>query len=412
MLKALGPAAALLVALAFLLLVSPVSAQSSQPSFADLIIRFKPGLSPDQISQALAARGLIEVQYDPDLNIRRARAANGGDLIPALLSLESDSSVTLAEPNYRVHAVTGRGTGLAPSLLPAANKPNDPLFGQQWGLRRIRAPLAWTYLQGATGTVTIAVIDTGIDRTHPDLRSRVAKGYNFVNPGTPPDDDYWHGTHVAGIAGAIQRNGIGIAGTAVQVRLLPLKVLDAEGGGTIADLASAIRFAARRNVRVMNMSLATSPWDGNGNCPRVLQEQIDFAFGRGALAIAAAGNDYGGKPVFPAACGHVVAVASSDYADQLSYFSNYGKWVDLMAPGEDIISTIPGGEYSSENGTSMATPFVAGAAALVWLRHPGLSPGQVEALIEHSADHSTGPIPNDRTGWGRLDAAQAVAGSR
>ncbi len=401
-------AAALIFTLFYFAFITPVSADSlDAPKFSDLLVRFQPGLARAEINQALAARGLTQVEYNAELDATRVRAKNDAGLRAALRRLRADPRVLVVEPNYQVKAADAYRHHLPLLFESSALHSNDPLFDFQWGLQRIQGPLAWAFARGST--VTIAVIDSGIDLTHPDLRARIVKGFNFVDPGMPPQDDFWHGTHVSGIAAAVQDNHIGIAGTAVNVNILPLKILDENGEGTVEDLAKAISFAARHSVRVVNMSLGTLTEDNR--CPQILQEQVNIASARGVLLVAAAGNQGGTAPFFPAACSNVVAVTSSDFQDSLSYFDNTGSWIDITAPGEDIISTLPGGTYDFASGTSMATPFVAGAAAMVWSRNPSMAPASIERILERSADRFGWSGHINTYGWGRLNAANALGDS-
>ncbi|MGB8643724.1 MAG: S8 family peptidase [Anaerolineae bacterium] len=404
------------IAVATLLLVvlvcagfaAPARAQSDAPApFAGILVRFQPALSRAEIDQALAAQGLQAVEYQSDLKVYRAQAQRGANLAAVLIALKAEARVVLAEPNYIVRAVEARPAHLPLFLPTAASGANDPLYHDQWGLQRIQAARAWPAVGGRM--VTIAIIDSGVELTHPDLRARIVRGYNFVIPGAPPQDDLGHGTHVAGIAAAIQNNHVGVAGTATGVQILPLKILDASGYGTIANLALAMRYAVRRNARVISLSLGTGEVN---QCPTVLQEAADFAYSRGTLVVAAAGNLGEGAPFFPAACNHVMSVNSTDYTDRLSYFSNFSDWVSISAPGEDILSTVPGATYDYNSGTSMATPFVAGTAAMLYLKNPSAPPDQIEQEIEFTADRF--PWMSGATGYGggRLNAGRAVAGER
>lgn len=400
--------AALVITLACLALVTPVSADSPDvPRYSDLLVRFEPRLARTQINKALADRGLTPVEYDADLDLTRAQAKNGANLRTAMGLLRADPRVLDVEPNYQVKAAGVRLNRLPMLLNLSTLASNDPLFNLQWGLQRVKGPLAWQFAKG--NTVRISVIDSGIDLTHPDLRARIVKGFNFVNPGAPPRDDFWHGTHVSGIAAAVQGNHIGIAGTAVNVNIMPLKILDENGEGTVEDLAKAILYAARHGARVVNMSLGTLT--ENNRCPQILQDQVNNAHSQGVLLVAAAGNQGGTDPFFPAACSNVVAVTSSGFQDSLSFFDNTGSWIDITAPGEDIISTLPGGAYDFASGTSMATAFVAGASAMVWSRNPSLQPDDIERILERSADRFGWAGHINTYGWGRLNAANALSGS-
>ncbi|MCS6772098.1 MAG: S8 family serine peptidase [Kiritimatiellae bacterium] len=301
--------------------------------------------------------------------------------------------------------------------------PNDPLFGQLWGLRNvgqtggmpgadIRAPAAWSLVRGGSNVI-VAVIDTGIDYSHPDLVENM-----WRNPGEIPDngvdddangviddvygarwtsgtgvpvsgdpmDDNAHGTHVAGTIGARGDNGIGVVGVNWRARMMALKFLNQSGAGYTADAVAALEYAIDMGARISNNS-----W-GGGGWSHALKNMIDAASAAGHLFVAAAGNsnsDNDVAPSYPASypCSNILAVASSDHNDQRSAFSSYGRTtVHLAAPGSTILSTVPGGGYTNFSGTSMATPHVAGAAALIWSLNPLLSDQAVKEAIISGVD--------------------------
>ncbi len=216
-------------------------------------------------------------------------------------------------------------------------------------------------------------------------------------------DDNGHGTHVSGIAAAATDNGRGVAGLGWSAMILPLKVMNAAGEGNAFALASAISYAADREAKVINMSLG-----GEAPCPDYLQTAIDSAYNRGVLLVAAAGNAGTNQSVFPANCNHVLGVAATTDSDTRAYFSNYGSHVSVAAPGVSILSTCLGGGYCYMQGTSMATPFVAGLAALVYAWYSNYTPDRVaSAILDNAQDLGT-------TGWdsyygcGRIDAFRAL----
>lgn len=257
---------------------------------------------------------------------------------------------------------------LPPSAVVAASEPDylvfalqsapvsDPLYPQQWALPVIGAPAAWAALPADTDPITVAVIDSGICADHPDLAGRVLPGWDFVEDDADPQDPFGHGCSVAGVIAA-NHDGAGMVGVAPNARILPLRVLDAQGVGTYSSVAAAIIQAADLGAPIINLSL------GGANPSAVMENAVDYAVARGALLIAAAGNT-GGSVLYPAAYAPVVAVASVDQNLQRSSFSSYGPEVDLSAPGRDILATRPGGGYGSVSGTSFAAPQVAGVAAL------------------------------------------------
>ncbi|MFN8534931.1 MAG: S8 family serine peptidase, partial [Dehalococcoidia bacterium] len=287
--------------------------------------------------------------------------------------------------------------------------PNDPAYpGQQYGLQKIRAPFGWAYSTGDEAVI-VAVVDTGVDLNHPDLTAKIVDGYDFVNNDPTAQDDQGHGTHVAGIAAGISNNGVGVAGVSWGARIMPVKVLDSGGSGYTSDVAAGVTWAADHGAKVINLSLGSSS-------PSVtLETAVNYATNRGALVVAAAGNGGNSVPNYPGAYANVVAVAATDSNNARASFSTYGGFVDIAAPGVGVYSTVPTGScdlcapggYLSLSGTSMATPHVAGlAAVLAGLPQYG-TPALVRSAIEGTPlDLGTGGR-DDYYGHGliQLDAA-------
>jgi subtilisin family serine protease len=245
----------------------------------------------------------------------------------------------------------------------------------------------------------IAIVDTGIQRTHPDLDSKIVAGYDYVQNDTAPDDGNGHGTHVAGTSAAETNNSTGGAGTCPNCSLMPVRVLDNNGSGTLANVANGIRFAADNGAKVINMSLG-----GSGSS--TLQTAVDYAWGKGVFMACAAGNDNTSSQTnsYPGAYTNCFAVASTTNTDARSSFSNYGNWVEVAAPGSNIYSTWTGSSYNTISGTSMATPHVAGLAGL--LASQGLTNAQIRDRICSTSD----AISGTGTYWtcGRINAYRAV----
>lgn len=286
---------------------------------------------------------------------------------------------------------------------PPPRYPNDPYLSSQWAWDRVDAPEGWALSTGHG--VLIAVLDTGTDLDHPDLASKVRTDidYDFVNGDNVADDDNGHGTHVSGIAAAATDNGIGVAGMGWEAAILPLKVLDSAGEGTADNLATAIRYAADQGAGVVNMSLG-----GAFSCPWYVQQKSDYAYNLGVVLVAAAGNDGAGQEVFPANCAHVLGVAATDSYDSRASFSNWGNHVSVAAPGTSIYSTTPYGQYGYMQGTSMATPFVAGLAGLVRARFGTYTPDQVaSAILDNAQDLGTAGW-DPYYGCGRINAFRAL----
>ena len=283
----------------------------------------------------------------------------------------------------------------------ASYSPDDPRYGEQWHLPSASAPQAWDITTGSS-EVTIAVIDTGVDYTHPDLQGKCVAGYNYVDHCSDAMDDHGHGTHVAGIAAAVGDNSIGVAGVDWKARIMPLKVLDSQGAGYDSDVAAAMRYAADHGADVINMSL------GGAEYSYTLAEAANYAFNKGVTLVAASGNE-GGSVCYPAACDKVIAVGALNSGDEVADFSNHGPALDLTAPGISILSTVPGG-YAKMSGTSMASPVVAGCASLVLAAHPEYKPSQVESVLEEGAADLGSPGFDNSYGHGKVDAHAAVGG--
>jgi hypothetical protein len=235
--------------------------------------------------------------------------------------------------------------------------PNDSRFAEQWALPVVGLPEAWAALPSGR-TVIVAVIDSGVCLNHPDLQGRIVAGYDFVDNDNDPSDVFGHGCGVAGVIAANSNNGIGIAGVAPNAQIMPLRVLDAQGLGNYSNIASAIIYAADNGANIINLSLAGS------NNSSILEQAVAYAIARGVVVIAAAGNFNSPNTFYPAAYPSVIAVGSVDVNLQRSSFSNYGTFVDIYAPGRDILTTSLNGDYAFNSGTSFAAPIVAGITAM------------------------------------------------
>lgn len=334
--------------------------------------------------------------------------------------LASVSGVKFAEPNrYRETYIT----------------PNDPQFTSQWGLTKINAPDAWDRTTGSPNVV-VAVIDTGIDLDHPELAPLLVQGMDMVdlgpNPTAPqgfrfegdfqtrdniPQDEVGHGTHVAGTIACLSNNNRNVAGVTWQCRLMPVKVLtrivninninDVRGTGSAADIAAGIRWAVDNGARILNLSL------GGTTDTQVERDAIAYAISRGVVVCAAMGNGGANAPVsFPAAYPGVVAVGAINISNQRAGFSQVGAHIDVVAPGVDILSTVWNDSTTTMSGTSMASPHVAGVAALVLSCNSALTGAQVADILRQTAqplrDNPGDPIPNNNYGFGCVDAKAAL----
>lgn len=295
---------------------------------------------------------------------------------------------------------------------------NDPLIRNQWALRKLGVFKGWRAEKGQSAPVTVAVVDTGVDPSHPDLQHRLLAGFDFVNYDRDPSDDHGHGTHVAGVIAARPNNRIGIAGLSWGARILPLKACDSAGAcGNFEVVASIVR-AIEEGARVVNLSLG-GPARG---CPPEFELAATLAEMRGVLLVAGAGNSaQEGNPfLYPAACDGYMGVGATSPDDEWADFSQHGDFVDISAPGVTILSTLPpllpmeddpnNSGYGVADGTSMATPHVAGLAALLLSQHPDWGPGDVQNRIEKTAVDLGRKGRDPYFGAGRIDVVRALGG--
>lgn len=379
------------------------------PAYAPgrLVVKFRDELAATKRAARLSQLGLATGKHIAGIDVELVDVPAGQE--PALAAqLRRDPTVLYAEPDYTVYAL---------------KTPNDTYYGEyQWNMRRIGMENAWNVTTGASSTV-IAIVDSGVDLTHPDLASKLLPGYDFVNGDSQPQDDEGHGTHVAGIAAAVSNNGLGVAGVSWGSKILPIKVLDSSGHGDASIVAQGIWWAADQGAQIINLSL------GSNTYSNVLKSAVDYAYSKGCLIVAAAGNEYqeGNPPSYPAAFSHVLAVGAVGNQDEHARYSNTGAYVDVVAPGGNptsdadpdwshwILSTHwrgSGYDYVGIVGTSQAAPHVSGLAALIWSINPMLTNDQVEALILTTAVDLGSTGWDETFGWGRINAAAAVTSAQ
>lgn len=439
-----------------------------------------PHAQPPAYKRRIPAFAGQEVEVPGLHNILRLRLAPETDLLVLLDELNRLEEVLYAEPNY-VYSITGHPASdeITPEQLQQRQQatystgsvtPNDPLFGQQWHLPAVRVNEVWDITTGDPSAI-IAILDTGVDWNHPDLAENIwvnqaekdgvegrdsdgngfiddIRGWDFINNNNDPMDDNGHGTHVAGIAAAVSDNDIGIAGVNWHARIMPIKVFQSSGRGDAATIAQGIWYAIENGATVLNMSF------GSYARSQAMEDALAVAYGQ-AVLVAAAGNDGrcigppppdGCAPLFPGALSFVLGVESTmqhpdpETGSYLSGFSNfdhdgpvYSEYADLLnyelrAPGSEILSTVPRGNYRVYNGTSMATPVVAGAVSLYQEVHPGESQELMWGnLINHTSAHldiyaaiTAEPSPElwfvahtvvdtlDGDGDGRVDAGETI----
>ncbi len=301
-----------------------------------------------------------------------------------LESLKHNPLIEFAEPDY---------------LFAQAAVPSDTYYSLEWHLPKIAAPAAWDTTVGSSNVV-IAVLDSGVDGTHPDLAAQLVAGWNFYDNNADTSDVNGHGTGVAGTAAALSNNGQGVASVAWVCKLMPIRVSDASGYASASAIASGLTWAADHGARVANLSF------DNVSTVSSLSTAAQYFQSKGGVVVSAAGNDglfdaTADNPLF-------LKVSATDSTDTLASWSNTGNNVDVAAPGVTIATTMSGGGYGYGTGTSFSSPIVAGVAALVLSVNPNLTPGQVTAIIETTAD-DLGPVGWDpQYGYGRVNASRAV----
>lgn len=363
--------------------------------------------SLDATLAALDAAG-----FDPILgaqNTFKLKFNHKTDILAAVEKLTADPAVVYAEPDY---------------LAELAETPDDPLFSQQWGLEAVQAAAAWDTTHGAPNVV-IAVIDSGIDLEHEDLAPNLwqnpgevpsndidddnngfvddIQGWNFVNASNNVMDVSGHGSLVSGTAAARSNNALGIAGVCGQCRIMPVKITQDTGVINYSDIAAGIYYAAGKGAQVINLSL------GGYSDSITVKVAVDYALSKNIVVVAGAGNDDTGSPFYPAAYQDVLSVAAVDPSGIKTASSNYGAWVDVSAPGEDILSTTLG-DYASGSGTSYAAPFASGGAGLLLSLHPDWTPAMIRAqLTQTAADlDPLNPVYAGLLGAGRINLAAAM----
>ena len=324
---------------------------------------------------------------------------------PILTASLTSSEIDALSANGNVESVEDDGEMWALEAIPSPvvgmqveGQPSPQAETIPAGVSQVKAPLGWDCSRGKN--VRVAVLDTGIDGSHPDLAPNYRRGVSFVAGEGSPVDGNGHGTHCAGtIAAAI--NGAGVVGVAPTAFLFAVKVLSASGSGAWSNLIAGIDWCITNKIRIVSMSL------GAPSAPSAVETICTTAWSKGLLLIAAAGND-GGPVGAPAKFDSVVAVSAIDSSNLLAPFSNRGPEVELCAPGVNVLSTLPGGTHGRLSGTSMACPHVSGAAALAWGGHRLSDNVTVRRLLARTADNLGIPGRDHNFGYGRVDAAQAA----
>ncbi|SDO57050.1 S8 family serine peptidase [Halobacillus aidingensis] len=330
-------------------------------------------LKPLDVSEALSKRNFHVLQVPESQNYQEV-----------LQKLKSEANLQRVEPNY---------------IRTSTAAPQDPYYEEQWQFDPLNMSGVWG-MRGSHDTV-IAVLDTGVNADHPDLKGKILPGYNFLDDTTDSSDDHGHGTHIAGLITA-NANNEGIVGVNPSAKILPLKVAGNEGNVSFSASLDAIYHAIDQGVDVINMSYSSyQKMDSE-------REALYEAYKKGIVLVAAASNDDSSKPAYPASYRPVISVAATDEMDRPTSFSNYGNWIDLTAPGQNLVSTHYKGGYAYNDGTSFSSPLVAGVASLVKSHHPSWDPSEIEWAMQNTAKTFTGVTWNLYEGFGIPDASLSI----
>ncbi len=393
------------------------------PIAGKFVVKMRPG----QALRMKQGSGAKAEQAIPSLNIYSVEAAGKSindlkkEFGPGVEYIEQDVVITLADPLQTLTSGFDSRTGAK-----AEEGFNDPMAAEQWGIKNTQQAEAVAATKGGSTDVVVAIVDTGVDLGHPDLKDKLVKGYNatglsgLFGLGSPKDDN-GHGTHCAGTAAAITNNGVGVAGMAANCKIMPVRVLAGAGSGSLLSVAKGITWAADHGADVISLSL------GGAGTMSALGDAVSHALKKNVVVVAAMGNSgHNGNPIsYPASYPGVIAVGATDAEDKIAFFSSFNKYCSVSSPGVKIMSSTPtydvwltknsGGKitknYSYMSGTSMATPLVAGLCGLIRSKHADLAPAKVKALLESTADKTAdmaGADWNEKFGFGRINALKAV----
>ncbi|MHB8842377.1 MAG: S8 family serine peptidase [Candidatus Aquicultor sp.] len=362
----------------------------------ELLVKFKPSVSDTAIEGIHKLVGAQKIGEIKALKVHEVKLPAGLSVSAAVAKYKKMAGVEYAEPNHRVQAFA---------------IPNDTYYSAyQWDLAKISAPQAWDVTTG--DQTLVAVVDTGVNYNHEDLAGKVINGYDFAYNDADAYDNNGHGTHVSGTIGALTNNAKGVAGISWGAKILAVKVLDSKGSGYDSWVASGITYAADHGSKVINLSL------GGPDYSTTLADAVSYAQGKGCLVVAAAGNDNSSAASYPAGYPNVIGVAATTTDDQKASYSNYGPAVDIAAPGgnsDGVAAHYILSCYNSSNssyvwmsGTSMASPHVAGLAALILSRYPGKTNSQVARMIQETTDDLGAAGRDSYFGYGRINAQKAV----
>ncbi|MFD2116101.1 S8 family peptidase [Paenibacillus yanchengensis] len=360
----------------------------------DVVVRFEQKLSSEQLQLIQdEIDGTILQQLDQTYIFR----SNHLEAKQLMEYFQSKWQPIYTEPNFLYMTNQQQDEVNTETIIP-----NDVLYSTyQWNLPSIATEKGWNITKGNEGVI-VAVLDTGVEATHPDLIGRLVSGANMIDNSKNPTDNVGHGTHVAGIIGATVNNKEGVAGVSWYNKIMPIKVLDDSGAGSSYSVAQGVIWAVDQGAKVINMSL------GNYANSQFLHDAIKYAYAQDVVLIAASGNDNTVRPGYPAAYPEVFAVAATNSQKERAPFSNYGDYIDVAAPGESIASTYPGHQYAALSGTSMATPHVSALAGLIRSVNPDLSNEEVMNIIRNTSIDLGNPGKDDYFGYGEINVSEAL----
>jgi thermitase len=356
----------------------------------ELLIKFKAGVSEKESGDFLVKRGFGLKSEIKQLKLKVISVPEEAEEQLAA-ALSKNPIIDYAEVN---------------SIASVISTTNDPYIvnGSEWHIAKIQANRAWEMTTGSTSTL-IAVLDTGIAASHPDLVGKVINGYDYVNNDSNPIDDHGHGTQVAGTIAAWGNNGIGVAGVSYQSSIISIKVADSSGYSSYSNIAAGIIEAVNKGAKIINISIAGT------ESSTALQNAVDEAWGHNVVIIAGAGNAGTEVPMYPAALRNVFAVSATDSSDIKTSWSSYGSYVDISAPGSGIWTTKMDGTYGAVSGTSFSSPVVAGVAALLVSQNPQITNTEIVDRLAKTAD-DLGVVGYDiKYGYGRVNAYRALTGA-
>jgi len=384
-LTSLTRAGFLLSVLGSALSVSPAAAQG-RPDFVPgrVLVAFRANSGQTRLSSVSALAGARAVGKVHGTDVQVMQLAPGANELATVRALAQRPDVAFAEVD-RIYAPTAT--------------PNDSFYSSQWHLPKVSAPAAWDANTGSAG-VTIAILDSGVDATHPDLAPKMVPGWNFFEGNANTADVFGHGTKVAGAATACSNNGAGVAGMAWGCKIMPIRITDAAGYATTTTITNGLYWAADNGARVANVSFEAST-------SAIVQNAATYFEGKGGVVTMSSGNRTYFEPAVDAPS--ILTIGATDANDAKASWSNTGNNLDLTAPGVNIYTTTMGGGYANASGTSFAAPITAGTAALILSANPNLSAAEVRSILKDTADDKGTAGLDTQFGTGRLNAARAVS---